>query len=168
MAEPRHLDLLKCVPGQITNFPEAARQRPAREHLRILAVDDQRFTRTLLYQVLRTYGGYLVDTTADAREALHLYLQHAHDIAFLDIEIAGDNGHTLASIIKEIDPESYLVMVTASHLPEDAERAKANKVDGFIVKPFNREKIHNCIDAYMRRRKEKPVEADHERLGQSQ
>jgi two-component system chemotaxis response regulator CheY len=149
----RRQDFFKLIPADLVHFDAVRKQRTTRKQLRILIVDDQRFTRTLLYKALRLYGGYLVDTAADAREALHLYFQNAHDIAFLDIEIADDNGHTLASIIKEVDPASYVVMVTASNFPKDIERARGNKVDGFIAKPFNMEKIYKSIENYTALRK---------------
>lgn len=134
---------------EMARFEIVQKSKPKREKLHLLVVEDQRFTRTLLYKVLRLYGNYIIDTTADAREALHLYLKNAHDIAFLDIELAGESGHTLARIIREVDESAYIVMVTASHAARDIDLAKSNKVDGFITKPFSKDKIFKSIEKYM-------------------
>jgi CheY-like chemotaxis protein len=58
------------------------------------------------------------------------------------------DGHALAHKIKETDPNSYVVMLTASRERGDVERARQNRVDGFVTKPFSRQKISERIEHY--------------------
>jgi two-component system, chemotaxis family, chemotaxis protein CheY len=118
-----------------------------------LIVEDQPFSRGLLYAVLRRTCS--VRTCADAKEGWNRYLDEVPDIVFLDIGLPGTNGHVLAEKIKGLDPLSYIVMVTASQDVHDLQMAKENHVDGFIVKPFNLQKIDDCIDRYRTMQKEK-------------
>lgn len=61
------------------------------------------------------------------------------------------SSHTLAHLIKTIDPSAFVVMVTGNNSVEDVTLAKSNQVDGFIVKPYNKAKIYECIDKFLAR-----------------
>lgn len=120
--------------------------RPSREKLRVLVVEDQLFSRKILEEVLHHYHN--VDTAATAKDGIRLYLETAPDIALLDIELSDDSGHTLARFIKSIDPDSFVVMVTGNNSVEDVALAKSNRVDGYIVKPYNKARILEAVDKY--------------------
>jgi len=120
----------------------------------LLIVEDQEFSRKLLEGSLRaTYECY---SAVNAAQAVALYAEHVPCIVLLDIELPDMNGHDLAAFIKRHDPESFIVMVTANHYENDIKRAVENKVQGFVTKPFSKQKIVDCIDKYMRERKVKP------------
>ena len=112
----------------------------------MLVVEDQLFSRKMMHDALRDFG--MVESAKDAKDALASYLTQPPHIAFLDIELNGENGHDLAKIIRQIDPEAFIVMVTGNKTPEDIATAKANGVDGYIVKPFSKQQIIACIDKY--------------------
>ena len=137
---------LDQMPARIAHFKIARSMRPRRDRLGVLVVEDQLFSRKLLYEVLRQ--DYQVDLAPDARAGLGLYLENAPDIAFLDIELTDESGHELARIIKALDAESYVIMVTANNSVEDVAMAKSNRVDGFIVKPYSKGKIAECIEKF--------------------
>ena len=132
---------------QTDQFQKLVAGRAVRDRLNILIVEDQSFLRNLLAEVLRT--DYAIETAADLKEGWNLYVKKAPDIVFLDIQLPDGSGHALAHRIKELDPASYIVMVTASNQRDDVELAKENHVDGFIIKPFNKKKISDCIDYYL-------------------
>ncbi len=120
--------------------------RATREKSEILVVEDQLFSRKILQEVLQS--AHVVHLAATAKEGLRLFLENAPDIALLDIELTDESGHTLAHFIKTLDPNVFVVMVTGNNSVEDVNMAKANKVDGFIVKPYNKAKIFESIDKY--------------------
>jgi len=132
---------------QIDQHKKILSMKALRSRLNILIVEDQYFLRSLLSEVLNT--GFDVDGVEDIKEGWNFYLQKAPDIVFLDIQLPDGSGHALAKKIKELDPSSYIVMVTASNQLNDVEMAKQNHVDGFIVKPFNKKRISDCIDHYL-------------------
>jgi DNA-binding NtrC family response regulator len=135
----------------MAHFMSMRLQRGGRQQYQILVVEDQVFSRKLLCEML--YSKFLVDAAASVREAWQLYLEKAHDIIFIDIELDDANGHALANIIKKLDPSACVAMVTGNNSVEDVECAIKNNVDGFIVKPFSKQKIYSCIEKYMGVRK---------------
>jgi len=141
----------EITPAQAAHYKKTLQQRPGREQLHVLIVEDEVFLRKLLTEVLHKI--YVVDTASSAEDGWKIYLNKVPDILFLDIELLGADGHFLAHLIKGIDPAAYIVMVTASHYLEDVEIAKKNRVDGFITKPFNKKKIDDCINQYLAKHK---------------
>ena len=138
--------VLEKIPAMAAHFRIAMNMRKSREKARILVVEDQLFSRKILHELLR--HDYIVDTAASAKDGMKLFLENAPDIALLDIELMDESGHTLAKFIKGIDPTAFVVMVTGNNSVEDVALAQANKVEGFIVKPYNKSKIFECLDKY--------------------
>ena len=138
--------ILAKIPALAAHFRIAAGMRKRREKPRILVVEDQLFSRKILEEVLHHAND--VDTAQTVKEGMKLYLENAPDIALLDIEMTGESGHTLAQFVKTIDSDSFVVMVTGNNSVEDVALAKANKVNGYIVKPYNKSKIFDCVEAY--------------------
>jgi CheY-like chemotaxis protein len=143
--------ILERMPAKAAHFRIAQSTRQTREKLRILVVEDQLFSQKILLELL--HHDYIVDVASGSKEGLNLYLEHAPDIAFLDIEMDGENGHTLARFLKTLDPAAYIVMVTGNNSVEDVALAKSNHVDGFVVKPYNKQKILACIETFIATRR---------------
>jgi DNA-binding NtrC family response regulator len=117
----------------------------------VMIVEDQPFLRGLLTETLTKTCK--ISACASAEEAWAFYVKETPDVSFLDVGLPGTNGHVLAGLIKELDPLSYVVMITASRYLEDIEAAKKNHVDGFIAKPFSKQKVDECIELYRAARK---------------
>lgn len=147
--------ILDKIPAQAAHFRIALNMRKSREKAHILVVEDQLFSRKILEELL--HHTYTVDTAPSAKEGMKKYMEAAPDIALLDIELADESGHTLARFIKAIDPASYVVMVTGNNSVEDVALAKANNVDGFIVKPYNKSKVLEAIDKFHALHPERPA-----------
>lgn len=143
--QPTH-PLLEKMPAMAAKFHLAQSLRKSREQVRILVVEDQLFSRKILEELL--HHDYTVDSAATAKDGMRLFLEFAPDIALLDIELSDDSGHMLAKFIKSVDPEVFVVMVTGNNSVEDVTTARANKVDGFIVKPYNKSKVLECIEKF--------------------
>lgn len=119
----------------------------------ILIVEDQEFSRNLLHGMLsKIYPCY---SAVNAEEALQLYAEHIPCIVFLDIELPDMNGHDLAAFLKQQDPDSFIAMVTANHYDKDVKRALENKVQGFVAKPYSKQKILDVIAKYTQTRAKK-------------
>ncbi len=148
--------ILEKIPSLAAHFRIACNMRKSREKLRVLVVEDQLFSRKILEEVLHHY--HTVDTAASVKEGMKLFLENAPDISLLDIELSDDSGHSLAKFIKTVDPDSYVVMVTGNNSVEDVALAKSNHVNGFIVKPYNKSKILECVKAFLALHPERRVE----------
>lgn len=155
-AVPADLQWVPVFPTEsLRTLRAATARRTARMKPEFLIVEDQDFSRRLLLGLFAS--SYLCHTARNAQEAVELYTEHAPDITFLDIELPDGTGHALAELFKKHDPDSYIVMVTANNYVKDVEAAKANKVEGFIIKPYNKQKIMGAVDVFLNRKKRKSV-----------
>jgi len=129
--------------AQLRHIKKHAAERRTLKVPTILIVEDQDFSRSLLKGMLnKIYECYCAAT---AEQAVALYAEHIPCITFLDIELPDANGHDVAALIKRHDPESFVVMVTANHYEKDVALARTNKVQGFIVKPYSKQKIMEAV-----------------------
>jgi two-component system, chemotaxis family, chemotaxis protein CheY len=121
--------------------------RHNKDHPRILIVEDSDVIRLMLNSAFK--NRHFTHTAPNVTEGWKLYLEMAPDMVFLDIGLPDGNGHDLARRIKEHNPATYIVMVTASHDVGDKVSALQNHVDGYILKPFSKKDANGCIEKYL-------------------
>ena len=102
--------------------------------MKILIVDDEEYLREDLKDALeRVSPGNEYSFAADYDGAMKLINGGAFDIAFLDIQMPGKSGLSLAQAIKKQNPQINIVMVTAySQYALDALKLF---VSGYLLKP---------------------------------
>jgi two-component system chemotaxis response regulator CheY len=142
--------LLKFSDKQIALFRTAVLARKRRDKLEMLVVEDQAFSNRLLVNMLNQ--NHRTHAAVNAVQAMEYYCDHAPDIVFLDIELPDLDGHHLAAMIRSLDPQAYIVMVTGNNYAQDVLRAKENDVKGFIAKPYNKLKIDGSIEKFLQER----------------
>ncbi len=133
------------------HIAKLAAERNKRSKPIILIVEDQPFSRKLLTQALAPQ--YSCHSAATVREAVALYAEYVPNIVFLDIELPDLDGHQFADFIRKEDPTSYIIMLTANSSSKDVQLARGNHVQGYIVKPYSKQKILDTIEAYNRSRR---------------
>ena len=67
-------------------------------------------------------SGYVVVTEASARRGLRLAASFSFDVVLLDYNMPEMNGHELAYEIRRLRPETPVVMVSGSEIPEETRR----------------------------------------------
>jgi CheY-like chemotaxis protein len=67
-------------------------------------------------------SGYVVVTEASARRGLRLATSFSFDAVLLDYSMPEMNGHDLAYEIRRLRPETPVVMVSGSEIPEETRR----------------------------------------------
>jgi len=82
-------------------------------------------------------------------EAKTRYDECLPDITFLDIDLPDGNGFDLMDYIRNQEPEAYVIILTGSKLQEDVTRSTAKGAQGYIIKPFTKEKINQAIETYL-------------------
>lgn len=111
---------------------------------KILVVDDEKLIRWSLEQNL-TKEGYEVITAEGGEDCLKLVKEELPDLILLDIHLPGCDGMDILKIIKEVDKDALVIMITAYGAVETAVRAMKLGAYDFVEKPFNMDKIKVLI-----------------------
>ncbi|MGE3624283.1 MAG: response regulator [Bdellovibrionales bacterium] len=122
-------------------------ESPNGRRLSLLMVEDHPLLRKLFSEAFG--ASHDVHTASCAGEGWKLYLDSDPDIVFLDIGLPDMNGHDLAKKMKRHNSRSHVIMATVSDDDEDLQEAARNNADGFIRKPFDKQKIEAYIDRYL-------------------
>ena len=111
---------------------------------KILIVDDEKSIRDFL-EIMLKKEGYKVASASSGEEALKLVNQINYDLVISDIRMKGMSGVELLKSIKEINPETVVLMVTAYASVDTAiDAMKAGAYD-YIAKPFKIEEVKHII-----------------------
>lgn len=113
---------------------------------RILVVDDDEKVCFCLREHLEDEG-YQVFTALDGIVAIHLLKEERPHVVLLDIQMPGPNGLTVLQRMKEVDPRTTVIMVTALQDRETANKAVSLGADGYINKPIDLEHLELTIQA---------------------
>ena len=115
------------------------------QNVSILLVDDNDITREVLRVVLRSENYNVVGEATDGGTGLDLALKLRPDIIMLDVVMPKVSGLEVLPKIKDMLPESRVLLVTASKDTETISEAVQAGIHGFILKPFNAQKILDTV-----------------------
>jgi two-component system response regulator HydG len=107
---------------------------------KILVVDDQRNMRTTLAMMLRG-AGHEVDEAADGNEGRELGATGAHDVVLTDLRMGGADGIDVLRAIKQAQPMTEVIVMTAYGTIESAVEAMRLGAFDYIQKPFTEEEL---------------------------
>lgn len=113
---------------------------------RILIVDDDPNIRRIVSLSLTVDSPYTVSAASSAEAALLHISRQPVDLLFTDIRMPGMDGLELVRRVRELDPNTAVIVFTVS--PEDLtpERAAELKVDCLLEKPVSPEKLRLAVD----------------------
>ncbi|MGZ3941106.1 MAG: response regulator transcription factor, partial [Bacteroidia bacterium] len=86
-------------------------------------------------------------------EAFKGFGKHSFDICLLDVMMPEMNGFDLAEQIKQVNPNTPFLFVTAKTLREDVLAGYKCGADDYIIKPFDSELLIYKINAILKRGK---------------
>lgn len=118
------------------------------EGKKILLVDDEENILTIFRLVLESKG-YKVDTASTAEEALKKVGLNKYNLCLLDLNLPDMHGTELVRQIHQIDPGMKKLMVTGESSSIDAETARNNGADGFILKPLNKAALISAVESVL-------------------
>jgi two-component system response regulator HydG len=107
---------------------------------KILVVDDQRNMRTTLALMLRS-AGYEVDEAADGAEGKDLGAGGAYDVVITDLRMGEYDGIEVLRGIKETQPMTEVIVMTAYGTIESAVEAMRVGAFDYIQKPFTEQEL---------------------------
>jgi two-component system chemotaxis response regulator CheY len=115
----------------------------------ILIADDDAMIRDLLRSTLRKLGHHNVRDAASGEDALSQCQERWPQLIFLDIEMPGElNGMGVLNQLRATDKPTYVIMITAHSTLNNVRQAVAQRVDGFLVKPFDADRIHRVLEQF--------------------
>jgi DNA-binding NtrC family response regulator len=113
--------------------------------MHILVVDDESSQRELLAGFLKKRG-YTVTTAASGLEAVEKNTNTGFDLAILDLKMPQLDGIETITRMKEIDPETYFVVLTGYGTVESAVRAMKAGAYDYLNKPVNLDELELIIE----------------------
>lgn len=117
---------------------------------RVLIVDDSKFMRMLLGDILSRHGFEVLEAES-GEEALQVYLREHPDLVTLDILMPGRDGIETVQDLRARDPEARIVMVTALGMEDYIQRALEAGARGFILKPFSPDRVLETLQEVLDR-----------------
>ena len=114
--------------------------------VQVLAIDDSRTMRNLLNATLSS-AGFEVDLAEDGEDGLRRFDQTDPDVIITDINMPRLDGFGFieAARGRRRDRVVPILVLTTESAPEKKERARQAGATGWIVKPFNPEKLVDAI-----------------------
>lgn len=118
----------------------------------ILVVDDDKNTRRFMKAVLEEEQ-YIVLTASNGVEALDVLDTTHIDLVVLDIMMPKMDGYEFTEILRSVQNELPILMVSAKQLPADRKKGFQVGTDDFMTKPVDAEEMVLRIKALLRRAK---------------
>jgi DNA-binding NtrC family response regulator len=139
---------------KVVSLIEEATQ--AKKGVLILVVDDDHGTCTTLKNIL-VKRSYSVSTAHTGDEAILMAKDHAHDIVFIDVKLPTINGVETYLAIRDANPETVAVMMTAyrQEMADLVQQAIDNHAYTCLYKPLDMEQLLRLVDEIWKRKKAK-------------
>lgn len=116
-----------------------------KKDVRILLVDDNDVTREVLRVILRSEGYDVVGEATDGGAGLEMALKLKPHLIMLDVVMPKISGIEILPRIRDLVPDACVLMVTASKDQETISEVVKTGIHGYILKPFNAQKIINTV-----------------------
>jgi len=121
------------------------------EDLTVLVVDDEEFALKLAEKVLNAIGIGRVVMATDAQQALDLMANTTEDIGLIisDISMPDMDGYAFARRVRYGAVPRFknlpILMLTGHDTEHNIQKARTHKINGYIVKPAEKEKLETLI-----------------------
>ena len=112
---------------------------------RILVVDDERSMREFL-EIFFAREGYEAITAADVDTALLALDADDFDVVISDVQMPGKGGLDLLRAIKDMAPETVVIMITAFASTETAIEAMKEGAYDYVTKPFKVDELRLVVE----------------------
>jgi DNA-binding NtrC family response regulator len=116
----------------------------------ILVVDDDADVRKSLSSIL-SKEGYSVETVENGKQATRISEKSRFDMALIDIKLPDMEGTELLRKLKENQPHMIKIVITGFPTLENAMETVNEGADGYILKPFDTEKLLEMIRKHLKR-----------------
>ncbi len=118
----------------------------------ILIVEDEKSMREVL-KILLAGEGYDVTAAADSVDGMNLLNRDIFDMVITDIKMPKINGFEILKKVREISPDTLVIMITAFGTTESAIEAMQLGAYDYIHKPFKIDEIRVVVKKALEKRK---------------
>lgn len=115
------------------------------EMARILIVDDAKFMRMTLTNILQKGKHQIVGEGENGRIGIELYKELRPDLVTMDITMPEMTGIQAVKEIKSYDPQAKIIMCSAMGQQKLVVEAIESGAKDFIVKPFDESRVLEAI-----------------------
>jgi two-component system chemotaxis response regulator CheY len=112
---------------------------------RVLVVDDSKFMRMALKNILNKAGMEVVGEAEKDIEAVEKYKELKPDLVTMDVIMPTESGLNAVRDICNYDPGARIIMVSAMGQESIIEEAMSLGAKGFVVKPVKSEELAKAI-----------------------
>ena len=113
--------------------------------INILIVDDLKFIKMVLRELIEKAGFRVVGEASNGLEAIEAFQDKRPDVVILDVTMPKMDGITALKKILEIDPEARVIMCSALGQQRLIVQAIQLGAKDFIVKPLRAERVISAI-----------------------
>jgi two-component system chemotaxis response regulator CheY len=113
---------------------------------RILIVDDAKFMRMTLSNILIKANHEVVGEAENGVQAIELFVKEKPDLVTLDITMPEKNGIEALKEIKQEYPQAKIIMCSALGQQKMVVEAIEAGAKDFIVKPFDENRVIEAIN----------------------
>ncbi len=118
---------------------------------KILIVDDELSMREFL-SILLEREGYAIELAENAELAIKLMESNSYDLILSDVNMPGLDGLALLKRVKEVSPDTAVLVITAFSTAEQAVEAMKCGAYDYIPKPFKVEEIKVLVGNALEKR----------------
>jgi len=118
---------------------------------RVLIVDDNATNRTILDEIVRSWG-MRTQLAGDAEEGLMLLKEaysvgDPHSLLLTDVEMPGKDGIDLIAAMREIPnlEETLVIVLSSSERPTTRRRCEDLRISSFLMKPVKQSELFDAI-----------------------
>lgn len=116
--------------------------------LKVLVVEDEPLMLERLVEMLYRAGATEVVEAEDVASARQAFDAREYHIILLDLGLPDGDGHALMQEFKQRREAQHIVLVTADDSIESIQRAISAGANGYVVKPYSQDKVHDVINNY--------------------
>jgi len=130
-------------------------RKVAYEDVKVLIVEDEAHTRTMIRSMLRQVGIHTVMEAADGKAGLGEIARTRPTLVLCDVHMKPVDGRQFLKMVRETKVDWVrnipVIFLTADAKPETVKVAKELNVDGYLVKPVTVGDLKSRIDAVLKK-----------------
>jgi len=117
--------------------------------MRVLVIDDSKFTRSILTNLFRELGVVSPEEATDGNEAIRMLEENHYSIVTVDLVMPSSSGFDVIKYIKQNSQETKIIVCSSTSDKETILQLVKLGINEFILKPFNEEKAKCILKKYV-------------------